>query len=98
MLPNKIAYVKEGAFKYFIGYIINGIKPLCINLPQMNEYAKYFDKKNKYMNLLVYDKELLNEYNAKWNKISNLLKVEFDSDPVTQLNINFHCNKTPEEN
>ena len=64
----------------------------------MNEYAKYFDKKNKYMNLLVHDKELLNKYNAKWNKISNLLKVEFDSDPVTQLNINFHCNKTPEEN
>ena len=45
-----------------------------------------------------FNKELLNKYNAKWNKISNLLKVEFDSDPVTQLNINFHCNKTPEEN
>ena len=33
--------------------------PLCVKLPQMNTYAKYFDKNNKHINLLVNDKELL---------------------------------------
>ena len=32
---------------------------LCIELPKMNAYAKYFDKNSKPINLLVYDKELL---------------------------------------
>ena len=40
----------------------------------MNGYVKYFDTNNKYMKLLVHDKELLKKYNAIWDKISNLLK------------------------
>ena len=40
----------------------------------MNGYVKYFDSNNKYMKLLVHDKELLKKYNAIWDKISNLLK------------------------
>ena len=35
--------------------------------------VKYF-KNNKYINLLVYDRELLKKYNAIWYKISSLLK------------------------
>ena len=66
-------YGKKGAFKYFIGYV-NSIKPLHIRLHQMNGYVKYFDSNNKYMKLLVHDKELLKKYNAIWDKISNLLK------------------------
>ena len=34
------------------------------------------------MNLLAHDKELLKKYNAIWDKISNLLKNRFDSEPV----------------
>ena len=34
------------------------------------------------MNYLVHIKELLKRYNAIWDKISNLLKKEFDSEPV----------------
>ena len=35
-------------FKYFIGYQENEIvKPLCIILPQMNDYIKYFDNGGK---------------------------------------------------
>ena len=45
----------------------------------MNGYVKYFDSNNKYINLLVHDKELLKKYNEIWDKISNLLKKEFDS-------------------
>ena len=47
-------------FKYFVGYRYEGNafpSPLCIKLPQMNAYTKYFDKNNKYINLLVSDKK-----------------------------------------
>ena len=37
----------------------------------MNAYTKYFDKNNKYMNLLVNDKKILEKYNKIWNKIKS---------------------------
>ena len=52
-------------YKYFIEYIHKDNvlpTPLCIKFPQMNAYAKYFDKNNKCMNLLVNDKEILKKY------------------------------------
>ena len=33
--------------------------PLCIKIPQINAYAKYFGKNNKCMNLLVNYKGIL---------------------------------------
>ena len=37
-------------FKHFIGYLENGIvKPLCIILPQMSGYIKYFENGSKNM-------------------------------------------------
>ena len=54
MLSKKDSYVNKGAFKHFIGYISNsGNIPLYIILPQMNAYVKYFDKNNRYINILV---------------------------------------------
>ena len=44
----------------------------------MNEYAKYFDSNDKYINLLVQDEKPLQKYNEIWDKINNLLKEEFD--------------------
>ena len=61
VLSHKKSYSKD-SFKYFIGYRHKGNAfplPLCVRLPQMNAYAKYFDKNNKYINLLVNDKEIL---------------------------------------
>ena len=59
MLSSKELNDNKGAFKYCLGYISNvGIVPLYIKLPQMNEFVKYFDSNSKYMNLLVYDKEI----------------------------------------
>ena len=55
-LFKKDSYGKKGSFKFFIGYINKTDAlpiPLCIKLPQMNEYVKYFDSNNKCMNLLV---------------------------------------------
>ena len=35
----------DESFKYFIGYLKSEIvKPLCIILPQMSGYIKYFEK------------------------------------------------------
>lgn len=34
------------------------------------------------MNSMVNDKKLLTKYNKRWNKVSNLLKKQFDSEPV----------------
>ena len=76
VLSSKHSYGNRDSFKYFIGYIdIGNIlpAPLCIKLPQMNGYTKYFDNNNKYMNLLVHDKKLLKPYNEIWHKISSIL-------------------------
>ena len=46
----------KDSFKYFIGYRHEDNtfpSPLCVKLPQKNAYTKYFDKNNRYTNLLV---------------------------------------------
>ena len=41
-------------FKYFIGYADGGsIRPLCIKLPQMSGFKKYFDSGGKNMSFMV---------------------------------------------
>ena len=44
-------------------------------------YVKIFDN-NKAMSLKVDDNKLLKKYNKIWEIISNLLNIEFDSEPV----------------
>ena len=44
-------------------------------------YVKHFDS-NKTMSFKVSDNKLLKKYNKIWEKISNLLNLEFDSEPV----------------
>ena len=62
-VSKKKSYGTKNAIKYFIGYIDNNeIKPICIRLPQMIGYAKYFDD-NKVMSFKITDKKLLNKYN-----------------------------------
>ena len=49
VVSDKIKHNNEG-FKYFIGYQESGIvKPLCIILPQMSGYRKYFENGSKNM-------------------------------------------------
>ena len=77
MLSKQDSYGKKGSFKCFIWYINEADAfpvLLCIKVPQMNVYVKYFDSNNKYMNLLVHDGELLKKCNEIWNKIKDLLK------------------------
>ena len=47
VVPDKFKHSDKG-FKYFIGYQDDEIvKPLCIILPQMSGYIKYFEKGGK---------------------------------------------------
>ena len=48
----------------------------------MNANAKYFDKNNKYINILVNEKETLRKYSEICNKMQGLDKKEFNSEPV----------------
>ena len=40
-------------FKYFIGYWNELVVPLCIILPQMSGYIKYFENRSKNMSFLI---------------------------------------------
>ena len=52
---------KDDGFKYFIGYIQNEIvKLLCVILPQMTEYIKYFENGRKNMSFVIKDGMCLN--------------------------------------
>ena len=44
-------------------------------------YVKNFDS-NETMSFKVVDNKLLKKYNKIWEKISNLMNIEFDSEPV----------------
>ena len=44
-------------------------------------YIKNFDS-NKTMSFKVSDNKLLTKYNKIWERISNLMHIEFDSEPV----------------
>ena len=53
IVSDKFKHNNEG-FKYFIGYQEGGIvKPLCIILPQMSGYIKYFENSGKNMSFFI---------------------------------------------
>ena len=79
----------------------------------MFDYVKNFDS-NKTMSFKVGDNKLLKKYSKIWEKISNLMIIEFDSEPVygnndkyiktkikmyeDRVNANFKVKKVPKEN
>ena len=53
----------KNSFKYLIGYNDDdGIRPLCIKLPQMIRFIKYFENNNKTMYFKISDNKLLQKY------------------------------------
>ena len=69
----------------FIGYLddISGIVThLCIILPQMSGWIKYFEISGKNMSCKIEDDEVYIKYNSIWNKIKELLGVKFYSEPT----------------
>ena len=75
--------INDTTNKFFIGYLSEDIiKPLCINLPQMSGFIKYFDDGNKNMSFKIENKDIHLKYSDIWNKIKKILKVKFDSLPI----------------
>ena len=82
VVSDKFKHNNEG-FKYFIGYQEGEIvKPLCIILPQMNGYIKYFQNLGKNMSFLIKDEEVLDKYEQIWDVIKNKLSIKFHSKPI----------------
>ena len=113
LISKKELYGTKNSLKYFIGYNDNDIiRPLRIKLPQMTGYFRTFNE-NLTMSFRVKDKQLLKNYNRIWEKIENLMRIDFESKPVygdddkyikTKIKIyaksmitNFHNKKMPKE-
>ena len=87
VVSDKSKHSDEG-FKYFIGYREGQIvKPLCILLPQMSGYIKYFENggKNKYF--LIKDDIVWEKYDEIWDVVKNKLRIKFGSKPVLRSKI-----------
>ena len=82
VLPDKFKDSDDG-FNYFIGYKESEIvKPLCIILPQMTGYIKYFESGTKNMSFVIKDGMCLDKYNEIWDKNKEKLNIKFHSIPV----------------
>ena len=112
VVSNKFKHNNKG-FKYFIGYQEGEIvKPLCIILPQMSGYIKYFENGGKNMSFLIKDDEVWEKYDKIWDVIKNKLGIKFHSEPVYEykylktkvreydgvIKTNFLGNGIPKEN
>ena len=99
--------------KYFIGYQEGEIvKSLCINLPQMSGYIKYFENGGKNMSFMVKDDNVLDKFSKIWDKIKKKVNIKFHSMPVYdetyikakvrefdgKIKTNFLGNEVPKEN
>ena len=74
----------EKSYKYFIGYLCNDykIKPLYIMLLNNSAYVKSYDRQTKWMYFLIENDDLVENYNTIWDKFSDDIKKEFDSELV----------------
>ena len=58
------------------------MRPLCIILPQMSGFIKYFDDDRKNVSLKIEDDNVLVKYNQILNKIKKMLNMKLHSQPV----------------
>ena len=86
VVSDKFKHNNEG-FKYFIGYQEGEIvKPLCIILPQMSGYIKYFENGGKNMSFLIKDDEVWEKYENIWDVIKNKQTLNFIANIFTIKN------------
>ena len=112
LVSDKFRHSEEG-FKYFIGYQEDEIvKPLCIILPQMNAYIKYFEHGGKNMSFLIKNSEVWEKYENILNVIKNKRNIKFHSQSIYEnkylnakvrefngnIKTNFLGNGLPKEN
>ena len=82
VVSNKLK-INDTTYKYLCGYLNNDfIQPLCVILPQMSEYIKYFDDGGKNMSFVTDHEEVYEKYNEMWEVVRKLLKLKFTIGPV----------------
>ena len=83
VISDKFKYSND-VFKYFIGYLHDDdlIRPLCIILPQMSGYIKYFNNGGKNMSFKIVDESVHLQYTEIWNKIKKSLNTRFHNQPI----------------
>ena len=75
--------INDTTYKHICGYLNNNtIQPLCVILPQMDGYIKYFDDGGKNMSFVTNDEKIYKKYNEIWEVVRNLLKIDFTVNPV----------------
>ena len=75
--------INDRTYKYLCAYLNNDvIQPLCVTLPQMGGYIKYFDDGGKNMSFVTDDEEVYEKYNKIWEVVRKLLKLKFTVGPV----------------
>ena len=75
--------INDTTYKHICGYLNNDtIQSLCVILPQMDGYIKYFDDGGKNMSFVMDDEKIYKKYNEIWEAIRNLLKIDFTVNPV----------------
>ena len=82
VISDKFNHNNSG-FKHFIGYQEGEIvKPLCIILPQMSGFIKYFEHGSPNMSLFNKDDEVWEKNKQILGGIKNMLKITFHSLPA----------------
>ena len=83
VVSNKIKG-NNGTSKVFIGYMDDtNVIPLCLILPQISGWIKYFENSGKNMSFKIEDDEVYLKYNEIWGKIKELLGgIKLHSDPI----------------
>ena len=85
---------------------------MCITLPQMSGYIKYFENGSKSMSFMIKNDDVLDKYNETWGKIKKKLNIKLHSmsvydekyikTKVREFNgvskINFLGDEVPKEN
>ena len=75
--------INDTTYKYSCGYLNNDItQPLCVILPQMSGYIKYFDNDGKNISFVTDDEEVYEKYGEIWEAVRKLLKVKFTVNPI----------------
>ena len=70
--------INDTTYKYLCEYLNNDvIQPLCVILPQMSGYIKYFDDGGKNMSFATDDEKVYEKYNEIWEEVRKLLKLKF---------------------
>ena len=81
VISDKFKHIGDG-FKYFIGYKEdNIIRTLCIILPQMKAYIKYFENGRENMSSIIKDHRILVKQNKNQKKIKSTFDKKFHSMP-----------------